>query len=74
MAEEKKEKATKEVATEEEVKEITYRTHDNANFTGFMHPKTRRLVTVDKNKEIKVKETDADAIEILGGAKDVFKV
>lgn len=73
MAEEKKEKATKEVATEE-VKEITYRTHDNANFTGFMHPKTRRLVTVDKNKEIKVKETDADAIEILSGAKDVFKV
>lgn len=68
MAEEKKE--TKKVA----VKTITYRTHDNVNFTGFMHPKTRRLVTVDKKGEITVKETDTEAIAILGGAKDVFKI
>lgn len=62
------------MAEEKKIKTITYRTHNNANFTGFTHPETRRLISVDEKGEIQVKETDTKAIAILDSAKDVFKI
>lgn len=65
-----------EIETKEEVavtNKIEFRTHNEANFVGFVHPKTRKLVTVDEDGKLFIDETDTAAIEILTAAKDVFK-
>lgn len=72
--EEKKVVEKPEVIEVPEVSKITFRVHDGKNFTGFMHPKTRRLVTADKDGLFKVDPTDEAALAILTGAQDTFKV
>lgn len=49
----------------------TFKVLKNKNFVGFMHPKTRKFISVDENGKISVDETDSTAIDILENAADL---
>lgn len=81
MAKKAEETASKEVAEKEEVQtevkeipKIEFRTQKGKNFVGFVHPKTRAFVSVDKEGKLFVDETDKKALEILRNAADVVEI
>jgi hypothetical protein len=59
------------VETTEETK-LEYRTVKDKNFVGFVHPDTRKLITVNEKGRLFVDKTDKKAIAILNAAQDVF--
>lgn len=71
--------AEKEVQAEakEEVKEIPkveFRTAKGKNFVGFVHPISRRFISVDKDGKLLVDQKDEKALEILRAAADVVEI
>lgn len=73
--EELKDKDTKkEKAESTKVKKIEFRTAKNKNFVGFVHPETRRFVTVDKDGKLLVNENDKKALTILRTAADLVEI
>lgn len=64
---EKKEKMT-------ETNKRTFRTAKNKNFSGFVHPGTRKFIAVDSKGELNIDETDTQAIVILERAADLIEV
>ena len=44
------------------------------NFVGFMHPKTRRFMTVDKDGKFFIEESDVEALKILREAADIVEI
>lgn len=67
-----------EKVTEEEnlVKTTTieFRTQKDKNFVGFVHPATRKLVTVDSEGKLFIDETDVKALEIARSAVDLVEI
>ncbi|MGK0606784.1 hypothetical protein [Enterococcus gilvus] len=85
MAKKAEETASKEVAekeevqteVKEEVKEISkieFRTQKGKNFVGFVHPSSRKFVSVDKHGKILVDPSDGEALQILRSAADVVEI
>lgn len=63
-----------EVKTVEEVSKVEFRVAKDKNFVGFVHPKTRRFVTGDKDGKFFIKENDTDALKILREAADIVEI
>lgn len=81
MVKKAEETAAKEVAEKEEVQtevkeipKIEFRTQKGKNFVGFVHPKTRAFVSVDKDGKILVDPSDGEALQILRSAADVVEI
>jgi len=75
QTDETKDKDTKNEKTEStKVKKIEFRTAKNKNFAGFVHPETRRFVTVDKDGKLLVDENDEKALAILRTAADLVEI
>ncbi|EMF0074941.1 hypothetical protein PGJ36_001197 [Enterococcus hirae] len=53
---------------------VKYRVGKTKNFVGFVHPKTRRFITVDSNNEFIISIDDKEAIAILEDAIDVNEI
>lgn len=53
---------------------VKYRVGKTKNFVGFVHPKTRRLITADSNNEFIISIDDKEAIAILEDAIDVNEI
>ncbi|MGX4686310.1 hypothetical protein JNUCC83_05340 [Vagococcus sp. JNUCC 83] len=60
--------------TEKAANKLEYRTHKGKNFVGFVHPETRKLITVNEKGRLFVDETDLKAIAILDEAQDLYLV
>lgn len=63
--------------TEPQVPEVTkveFRTQKDKNFVGFVHPSTRKLVTVDEEGKLFIEETDVKALEIARSAVDLVEI
>lgn len=58
-----------------EVKEtkIEFRVAKDKNFVGFVHPETRRFITVQDGKFL-VDKADGKALEILRAAVDIVEI
>lgn len=65
------EKVEKKVDTE---KTATFKVSKKKNFTGFVHPETRRFITANKKGDFVVKASDEKAIAILEDAADLYEV
>lgn len=63
-----------EKAEETKIEQIEFRTAKNKNFVGFVHPETRRFVTVDENGKLLIDKTDEKALEILRTAADLVEI
>ncbi len=66
-----------EETTEPQVPEVTkieFRTQKDKNFVGFVHPSTRKLVTVDEEGKLFIEETDVKALEIARSAVDLVEI
>ena len=66
-----------EETTEPQVPETTkieFRTQKDKNFVGFVHPSTRKLVTVDEEGKLFIEETDVKALEIARSAVDLVEI
>ncbi len=77
MAKKAEEVTEKEVeAKEKEPKtvKVEFRTAKGKNFVGFVHPSTRKFVSVDKEGKLFVDETDEKALKILRNATDVVEI
>lgn len=81
MVKKAEETPEKEITEKESVKEdvketpkVEFRTAKYKNFVGFVHPSTRKLVSVDKEGKLFVDETDKKALEILRNATDVVEI
>lgn len=81
MAKKAEETVEKEVKTVEEepknvqeVSKVEFRVAKDKNFVGFIHPKTRRFVTGDKDGKFFIKENDTDALKILREAADIVEI
>lgn len=79
MAKKAEETATKEVAEEvqaevKEIQKVEFRTAKGKNFVGFVHPSSRRFISVDKDGKILVDPSDEKALEILRSASDVVEI
>ncbi|MGM0124687.1 hypothetical protein IGI37_002081 [Enterococcus sp. AZ194] len=72
MAKAKEEVVVTTEETTEEVTKLEYRTVKGKNFVGFVHPDTRKLITVNEKGRLFVDKTDTKAIAILDAAQDVF--
>lgn len=59
---------------EEKTKKVEFRTQKDKNFVGFVHPSTRKLVTVDKKGKLLIDETDVKALEIARSAVDLVEI
>lgn len=57
-----------------EVPKIEFRTQKDKNFVGFVHPSTRKLVTVDEEGKLFIEETDVKALEIARSAVDLVEI
>lgn len=55
-------------------KTIEFRTQKDKNFVGFVHPATRKLVTVDSEGKLFIDETDVKALEIARSAVDLVEI
>ncbi|MDT2813747.1 hypothetical protein P7H75_02730 [Vagococcus carniphilus] len=55
-------------------KTIEFRTQKDKNFVGFVHPATRKLVTVDADGKLFIEETDVKALEIARSAVDLVEI
>lgn len=53
---------------------IEFRTQKDKNFVGFVHPVTRKLVTVDVDGKLFIEETDVKALEIARSAVDLVEI
>lgn len=53
---------------------IEFRTQKDKNFVGFVHPATRKLVTVDADGKLFIEETDVKALEIARSAVDLVEI
>lgn len=62
------------VDTEKKGKTVTYKVAKKKNFTGFVHPETRRFITANKKGEFVMKTSDEKAIAILEDAADLHEV
>ena len=58
----------------QEVSKVEFRVAKDKNFVGFVHPKTRRFVTGDKDGKFFIKEHDTDALKILREAADIVEI
>lgn len=57
-----------------ETKKVEFRTQKDKNFVGFVHPSTRKLVTVDEEGKLFIEETDVKALEIARSAVDLVEI
>lgn len=77
MVKKAEEVTEKEVAAKEKEPETTkveFRTAKGKNFVGFVHPNSRKFVSVDKEGKLFVDETDEKVLEILRNATDVVEI
>lgn len=66
-----------EETTEPQVPEVTkieFRTQKDKNFVGFVHPTTRKLVTVDGEGKLFIDEKDIKALDIARSAVDLVEI
>lgn len=56
------------------VNKVEFRTQKDKNFVGFVHPATRKLVTVDADGKLFIEETDVKALEIARSAVDLVEI
>ena len=68
MAEKTESKKVKKANT------IEFRVAKEKNFVGFMHPKTRRFMTVDKDGKFFIEESDVEALKILREAAYIVEI
>lgn len=71
------EKEEVQAEVKEEVKEIPkveFRTAKGKNFVGFVHPSSRRFISVDKDGKLLVDQKDEKALEILRAAADIVEI
>ncbi|OQO68428.1 hypothetical protein BH747_12175 [Enterococcus villorum] len=66
--------STEENKKSKKVEVVKYRVSKTKNFVGFVHPKTRKFVTADLNKEFIIPKDDKEAIAILEEAADVNRI
>jgi len=64
---------TKEVTEEVKPETKTFKVLKNKNFVGFVHPETRKFITVVDGK-IEVSVSDKKAITILEEAADLTEI
>ena len=62
------------MAKKDELEKVTFKVLKGKNLTGFVHPKTRRLVTANEKGIFEIDSTDKEAIAILSTAKDVTEI
>lgn len=75
-ADKAKKAADKKAKSEAEkvVGKIEFRTQKDKNFVGFVHPSTRKLVTVDEDGKLFIDEKDVKALEIARSAVDLVEI